>query len=284
MISYKYYKKWYKNKNIFDYILYVIRYFYKSFIHTIYSCYLCLRFPFLYPRNRFSGKHYTNWKILDRRKEIYCKWNDYSKSNMRKYWNKFGWDAFFYKGFNKTSEDIFEDNFVLSEYVMKLADKKDRFLYWFYGFYHQILEIIHFIPSYNELDTLKGEAKGWYERFGIRFCKDLREALIKDNGFWYMIKYFRIEQIKEKMGNFECYVNYYTPRVTSVIKLYGKISKYYCIDCGDYATKRTIGWIESYCDNCYEKGHNGEKFKYINPKTNEEINHNDFVDEELNKI
>lgn len=28
-----------------------------KFIHTIKSCWLCLRFPFLYPRNRFSGRH-----------------------------------------------------------------------------------------------------------------------------------------------------------------------------------------------------------------------------------
>lgn len=27
------------------------------------SCILCLRFPFLYPRNRFTGLHYTNWKL-----------------------------------------------------------------------------------------------------------------------------------------------------------------------------------------------------------------------------
>lgn len=27
------------------------------------SCILCIRFPFLYPRNRFTGLHYTNWKL-----------------------------------------------------------------------------------------------------------------------------------------------------------------------------------------------------------------------------
>ena len=29
-----------------------------KFLHTLESCWLCLRFPFLYPRNRFSGKHH----------------------------------------------------------------------------------------------------------------------------------------------------------------------------------------------------------------------------------
>lgn len=28
-----------------------------KFIHTLEACWLCLRFPFLYPRNRFSGRH-----------------------------------------------------------------------------------------------------------------------------------------------------------------------------------------------------------------------------------
>lgn len=30
---------------------------FNTFIHTIKSCWLCMRFPFLYPRNRFSGRH-----------------------------------------------------------------------------------------------------------------------------------------------------------------------------------------------------------------------------------
>lgn len=28
-----------------------------KFLHTLESCWLCMRFPFLYPRNRFSGRH-----------------------------------------------------------------------------------------------------------------------------------------------------------------------------------------------------------------------------------
>ena len=36
-----------------------------KFLKIIESSILCLRFPFLYPRNRFSGLHYTNWKIFN---------------------------------------------------------------------------------------------------------------------------------------------------------------------------------------------------------------------------
>lgn len=37
----------------------------KNFLHTIESCYLCIRFPFLYPRNRFTGRHHVspNWLL-----------------------------------------------------------------------------------------------------------------------------------------------------------------------------------------------------------------------------
>ena len=37
---------------------------------TIESTILCIRFPFLYPRNRFTGNHYNNWRII----EFHRKW------------------------------------------------------------------------------------------------------------------------------------------------------------------------------------------------------------------
>ena len=36
-----------------------------KFLHTLDSCYLCLKYPFLYPRNRITGQHYNNWKIMN---------------------------------------------------------------------------------------------------------------------------------------------------------------------------------------------------------------------------
>ena len=32
---------------------------------------LCIRFPFLYPRNRFTGLHYNNWTIIDFHRNYY---------------------------------------------------------------------------------------------------------------------------------------------------------------------------------------------------------------------
>ena len=62
----KEYKKVYRKLNFLNGVKHV---FYKVF-HTIDSVILCLRFPFLYPRNRFTGLHYNNWKIIDYTKEL----------------------------------------------------------------------------------------------------------------------------------------------------------------------------------------------------------------------
>lgn len=42
-----------------------IEFYLKRIINIPYATYMCIRFPFLYPRNRFTDKHYNNWKLLD---------------------------------------------------------------------------------------------------------------------------------------------------------------------------------------------------------------------------
>lgn len=284
MLSYNKFKE-FRNGNLKGYLGYVVKTLFHDTVHTVYSCYLCLRFPFLYPRNRFSDKHYTNWDILNKKANIYCAWNDYAKNHMDEYFKKFGWDAFFMKPDCSDSEldmssDDFDKNFVLAEYVMKLATRKDRFLYWWYGFYHRILEVIHCIPTYNELDSMD---YGWKKNFGIDFCKDLKKALLKDKGWKYMITKFRIMQMKEKYGALRVYVYpNYSGNVKNVINKYEELSEHVCINCGAEATKRTIGYICPYCDECYTKS-NYYEFKYIDPKTEYEISHNKRVDEMLDK-
>ena len=66
-----------KAKRIYDIIYEMSRWhskitgFIYRFLHTIDSTYLCIRFPFLYPRNRFTGRHYTNWKLHELEKKLY---------------------------------------------------------------------------------------------------------------------------------------------------------------------------------------------------------------------
>lgn len=42
----------------------------KIIYNTIKSSILCIRFPFLYPRNRFTGLHYNNWKVKNYRNRL----------------------------------------------------------------------------------------------------------------------------------------------------------------------------------------------------------------------
>jgi len=46
-------------------------------IKVIKASILCIRFPFLYPRNRFTGKHYNNWKIC----EFHRKWYKHTQDS-----------------------------------------------------------------------------------------------------------------------------------------------------------------------------------------------------------
>lgn len=212
--------------------------FIKNIREIIKSSYLCIRFPFLYPRNRFSDRHYTNWNLRNKQKDLYNKQFNWSRDHIKEYKDKFGEKCL-----------IFNESIVKSEFIMKLAPIKDKFLYWFYGKLELIYGLFHFIPTYTELDAMP---IGWRKRFGIQFCKELKQAIKEAPSNNYM-KIFRIMQIKEKWGEFQCYVNYSSEGVSRVINKYGYISKFVCIDCGKDAVKQTQGWISPYCENCLPK-------------------------------
>ena len=213
----------------------------KYTVDLVKSTILCIRFPFLYPRNRWTGKHWSSWKLNEKQRQLWNKWYEWSKEHTLDYVDKFGSECV-----------VFDGKMVKSEYVMKLARVKDRFLYWWYGFLNNFLSIFHCIPTHTELDAMD---KGWRKRFGIQFCKELKQAILKSGGKKYM-KEFRITQIKEKWGEFQCYVNRYSPEVTRVIEKYGYISKYVCVTCGEDAVKKSLGWICPYCEVHLPKNQN----------------------------
>ena len=49
--------------------------FFKNIWRVVKSTLLCIRFPFLYPRNRFTGNHYDCWKIIEYHRSNYIKAN-----------------------------------------------------------------------------------------------------------------------------------------------------------------------------------------------------------------
>ena len=228
---------------------------------TIKSTYLCIRFPFLYPRNVWDDKHYSNHKLDEKRKEIYKKWSKWANEHQELYYYEFGKDCLldFEPSVVFTPED-FSNSFVKCEYVMKHyhIPLKDKFLYWFYDFLNNFLSIFHFIPTWSEFDAIP---YGWRKRFGIQFCKELKEAILKSGGRKLM-KEFRIHQIKEKWGKFTFYVNTYPEAVDRVIKKYEYISQFVCVECGEDAVKKTVDWICPYCEHCLPEN---RKWIWIDP-------------------
>ena len=43
---------------------------FKKIKKTIKNTWLCLKYPFLYTRNRFTGKHYTNWSVQNKIRQL----------------------------------------------------------------------------------------------------------------------------------------------------------------------------------------------------------------------
>lgn len=192
---------------------------------------LCIRFPFLYPRNRFSGKHYTNRRL------------NVKKIDAHK------------KAYKVVGEIMNKENPLRSEKVSNWW----AFVEKFYSFLEDFLGIFHIIPSYTELDALDS---GWRKAFGIYICKDLKRALLADGGRKRLRKY-RIVQIKESGGEL-CWYDYGGNEETNkIIAKYTYISMRTCITCGKSADYVTKGWIEPYC-----KEHLPE---WIDPNNEEQV-------------
>lgn len=89
---------------------------------------------------------------------------------------------------------------------------------------------------------------GWRLAFGIEFCEELRNELIK----YDFLEKFRILQLKEKYAEMRCYSNGYPAgsKVDEIIEKYTDLSRTICINCGKPATYYSLGWILPYCLDC----------------------------------
>ncbi len=180
-----------------------------------YSIYLCVRFPFLYPRNRFNGLHYTNWKL-----------HSFVIDSNHK--------AYSYGG----KEENFKQTIKSKKWVIiyKIAEWIENYP----------LQVLHCIPTYTELSAMPN---GWRKCFGIQMCKEIKQSL-KRNNFLYK---YRVCDIKEKWSELRWYDNSAPDEVHRIIEKYEYISQRTCIHCGMPATKQTEGYILPYCDDCFPK-------------------------------
>lgn len=221
----------------------------KRFIRIPYCCYMCIRYPFLYPRNRFTGLHYNNWKIIEWSKKIYQKYHlvDIDKLHPEVTYETYKGNYFYVK---QTGSVI--------DYWKNWWSKP---LYKCVTFFHNyILQIFHCIPTYIEWDAVE---PGWNKAFGKKYLKDLKKQLKKDK----MLYSWRIMDIKEKWGCFQLYCNYGSKELHNIIDKYEELSWKTCIKCGKPATHTSKGWISPYCEKCVNKD---DKYKYIERGSKEE--------------
>lgn len=196
--------------------------FWKKTKCTVNAVVLCLRFPFLWPRNRFSGLHWTSYKIEKYIKKIQDKAVEYK-----------------YRYIDPDSLTQTRSKKILNIplYVWYLIL---QFVY------KNVLQWFHCIPTFTELDAMPDS---WRKAFGIQMCKEIREALIKKLGWKGLFRY-RIMQIKEKYGDLRWYDGNSCHEVFEIIDKYSELSSRTCISCGKPATWLSTGWISPYCDDC----------------------------------
>jgi hypothetical protein len=180
---------------------------------------MCIRYPFLYPRNRVTGLHYNDCKIRNFLCRIYT-------------------DAYIH-GTRKTW------------FRPKVANIWYAFLFKALSFYHDyVLQWIHCIPTYTEWDMF--DEYGWKKAFGDELLKELKSAIIEDGGLRCLYS-VRIMQIKEKHGRLEIYLNMYGDKTLKVIRKYREISWHTCVECGAPAVGITTAYILPYCEHCRKK-------------------------------
>lgn len=215
---------------------------------------MCIRYPFLYPRNRFTGLHYNNWKIIEWKKKIYQK---YHLVDIDKLHPEVTYET--YKGYYFCVKQTGSVIDYWTNWWAKLLCKCITF------FHDYILQIFHCIPTYTEWDAVE---PGWNKAFGKQYLEDLKKQLKKDK----MLYKWRITQIKEKYGKFILSCNYGSPELYNIINKYESLSWHTCIQCGKPATYTSKGWVAPYCEDCVNNSK--DPSRYIRRESKEETEYN----------
>ena len=214
--------KYIKNK-----ILRKIVYFPRRFCRTLNAIILCIRFPFLYPRNRFTGLHYNNWKLTDKIIQL----------------RQEGEQVVFFRPNEPRCDNL----------IFATITYDSRKVFWskvLRWIHDNPLQWLHCIPTFSELDDMPN---GWRKAFGIQMCKEIKAELKRHKG---ALKRYRITQIKEKFGGLRWYDGYTTEKIIhEIIPKYEALSHKTCIICGKPATCISAGWVSPYCDDCKSNKH-----------------------------
>ena len=254
-------------------------------ITNIKSTLLCIKYPFLYPRNRFTGLHYNNWKLIEyikRKREASSFFvnvcftdsddSELSTTLLGMTCVKLGnYLLLYYK--EKQIKTLNTNDFINNEMdVIDFGFKLNN------GTLHLIIKCKEGTEFKQRLDFIEvisskwariqySVAKYWHDHvlqwvhFMTRYTewdampKGWRDAFgkqyLEELGAQLKkegnLKSFRIMQIKEKYGTLRVYVGSASKEVYKIIDKYEALSYHTCIDCGKPADFISGGWICPYC-------------------------------------
>ena len=261
-----------------------------KFIRSLKAIILCIRFPVLYPRNRWTGNHYNNWKIV----EFHRKWWKHTEDTFMLHISK---EKEPLVSYGEISEHIYQlrikDNnlelcdshyrplvkYPLSSYgegkIVRVGWKDKKIPY--------LIVDADWVDNPNASCFMKVVHAKWLQRY-IKLLDWINDWPLQlfhcipnhteldamDYGWrkafgiqmckdirkallshgWKYLFQYRITQIKEKFGELRWYDLNSTQDIQDIIHKYEDISAHTCIDCGKPATKMSTGWICPYCDDC----------------------------------
>ena len=143
---------------------------------------------------------------------------------------------------------IWWDKQMFSEEIDQEIINKNKRLIEKYPFlkrdvYEPYLDIQEY--EFTWLDDLE---HGWFVAFGEDLCKELYEAIKKDD----CEDTFGFDQIKEKFAQLRLYAHGYdyNKEVDKVLQKYEELSAFICGYCGKPAKYVTKGWYYPLCEDC----------------------------------
>ena len=252
------------------------------------STILCIRFPFLYPRNRFTDLHYTNWKIV----EFHRKWwrhtedtfilritNDKNKSLVS--YGDFNGHIYTLRIKNNYLEICDEHyrswiSIPISKYgkgkIIRTGWENKKTPYLIVEDWEDNPDANHFIKIVHA-KWLQRYIKflDWINAYPLQLLHCIpsyTELDAMESGWrktfgiqmckeirtallhqgWKSLFKYRITQIKEKFGELRWYDEFSTQDIQNIISKYEDISRHTCIVCGKPATKMSTSWICPFCD------------------------------------
>ena len=252
------------------------------------STILCIRFPFLYPRTRFTDLHYNNWKIV----EFHRKWwrhtedsfiiritDDKNKSLIS--YGDFNGHLYTLRIKNDYLEICDEHyrswiSIPISKYgkgkIIKTGWENKKIPYLVVEDWEDNPDADHFIKIVHA-KWLQRYIKflDWINAYPLQLLHCIpsyTELDAMESGWrkafgiqmckeiraallrqgWKSLFKYRIMQIKEKFGELRWYDEFSTSDIQDIISKYEDISRHTCIVCGKPATKISTGWICPYCD------------------------------------